>query len=292
MGWLRAGLSLCFLLVNTVFVCVPLFAMALLRVPLSGTWRSALTRRMDGIIDLWVSGNRLLMRTLRLVDLQIDWPAASLHRHQWYVVVCNHQSWVDILLLQDAFLGAVPPLKFFTKRELIWLPLAGPAMYVLGFPYVRRAGKAEIAANPALRYADRDSTLAACAGFRNHPTSVLIFLEGTRFTDAKRIVRHSRFKHLLNPRIGGLGYVLSGLQDELRHMIDVTIAYPGGPPTFLEFLQGRCRRAQMTIRAVALDSTVRSAQPQRQRKALLPLVEGLWRAKDERLMAYGRPPAA
>ena len=283
MAWLKGLLSLCFLLANTIFVCVLLFAMALLRLPLTGAWRSGLTRRMDGVIDLWVSSNRFLIRGLRLVDLEIHWPAEPLSRHNWYVVICNHQTWADILLLQHAFLATIPPLKFFTKRELIWLPLAGPAMYVLGFPYVRRTNKAELAANPALKYADRDSTLAACAGFRNHPTSVLIFLEGTRFTDAKRNARNSRFQHLLNPRTGGLGYVLSGLKDELRQMIDVTIAYPGGPPTFWEFLQGKCRRARMTIQAVTLNTATRSAEPQIQREALLPLVEGLWRAKDERL---------
>ena len=197
MAWLKGLLSLCFLLANTILVCVPLFAMALLRMPLMGAWRSGLTRRMDGVIDLWVSSNRFLIRGLRLVDLEIHWPAEPLSRHNWYVVICNHQSWADILLLQHAFLAAIPPLKFFTKRELIWLPLAGPAMYVLGFPYVRRTNKAKLAANPGLKYADRDSTLAACAGFRNHPTSVLIFLEGTRFTDTKRNARNSRFPALI-----------------------------------------------------------------------------------------------
>ena len=283
MAWLKGLLSLCFLLANTIFVCVPLFAMALLRIPLTGAWRSGLTRRMDGVIDLWVSSNRFLIRGLRLVDLEIHWPAEPLSRHNWYVVICNHQTWADILLLQHAFLAAIPPLKFFTKRELIWLPLAGPAMYVLGFPYVRRTNKAKLAANPALKYADRDSTLAACAGFRNHPTSVLIFLEGTRFTDTKRNARNSRFQHLLNPRTGGLGYLLSGLKDELRQMIDVTIAYPSGPPTFWDFLQGKCKRAHMTIQAVTLNAATRSAEQQIQREALSPLVEGLWRAKDERL---------
>ena len=285
MAWLKGSLSLCFMLLNTIVVCVPLYAMALLRLPLAGAARRALTRRMDFAIDFWVSCNRFLIRALKLVELEIDWPRDRLSRHNWYVVVCNHQSWADILLLQDAFRSTIPPLKFFTKRELIWLPLAGPAMVVLGFPYVRRVGKAELAANPALKHADRDSALAACRVFRNHPTSVLIFLEGTRFTDAKRAARNSRFEHLLNPRTGGLGFVLSGLRDEVEQLVDVTIAYPGGPPSFWDFVTGKCRRARMTVEALDLDAAVRCDEPKAQRQALQPLVEGLWQAKDERLGA-------
>lgn len=289
MGWLKGSLSLCFLAVNMIGCCALLFAMALVRLPLTGCWRSGLTRRMDFVIDLCVSCNRLLIKTFRLVNLEIDWPQETLSRRNWYVVICNHQSWADILLLQDAFRDAIPPLKFFTKRELIWLPLVGLGMYVLGFPYVRRTSKAELAANPSLKHADRDAALAACAGFRNHPTSVLIFLEGTRFTQAKRAARNSRFEHLLNPRAGGLGYVLGGLQEELRQMIDVTIAYPDGPPTFWEFMQGKCRQPRMTIRVVPLDAAVRSTETATQQAALLPLVEDLWRAKDERLRTHVAP---
>ena len=285
MAWFKGLLSVCFILVNTIVICVPLYAMALLRLPLAGSARRALTRRMDFAIDFWVSCNRYLIRALRLVDLEVDWRGEPLSRQHWYAVVCNHQSWADILLLQEAFRSAIPPLKFFTKRELIWLPLAGPAMYVLGFPYVRRVGKAELAANPALKNADRNSTLAACEVFRNHPTSVLIFLEGTRFTDAKRLARNSRFENLLNPRTGGLGYVLSGLRDEVRTLIDVTIAYPEGAPSFWDFLAGRCPQARMTVQALDLKPEIRSGEPGIQRQALQPFVENLWRAKDQRLGA-------
>ena len=285
MAWLKGSLSLLFILLITIVVCVPLYAMALLRLPLTGAPRRALTRRMDLAIDFWVSSNRFLVRALRLVEVEIDWPAEALSRHRWYVVVCNHQSWADILLLQNAFRPAIPPLKFFTKRELIWLPLAGPAMYLLGFPYVRRVGKAEREANPSLKHANRESMLAACRVFRNHPTSALIFLEGTRFTDAKRAERHSRFERLLNPRTGGLDYVLDGLRDEVEQLIDVTIAYPCGPPSFWAFLSGKCPHALMTVRAFDLDSAVVGDEPQARRQALQSFVENLWRAKDARLGA-------
>ena len=288
MAWLKGLLSLLYMLANTILVCAPLFALAVLRLPLTGAWRRVLTRRMDIAIDMWVATNRALLRSLWLADFEIDWPSTELSRRNWYVVISNHQSWADILLLQEAFRSAIPPLKFFTKRELIWLPLVGLAMYLLGFPYVRRLGKAQLAANPALKHADRDSTIAACAGFRTHPTSVLIFLEGTRFTAAKRAARNSGFRHLLDPRAGGLGYVLSGLENELEQLIDVTIIYPDGPPTFWGFLEGRCRSARMTVEVHDLDGALRSEDSQTQRQALLAFVDNLWRAKDERLSTASR----
>ena len=118
---------------------------------------------------------------------------------------------------------------------------------------------------------------------------MLIFLEGTRFPDAKRVARHSRFERLLNPRTGGLGYVLSGLRDEVEQLVDVTIAYPGGPPSFWGFLSGRCPSAQMTVQTLDLDPAVQSDEPKARRQALQPFVENLWRAKDARLAAFMAP---
>lgn len=280
MAWIKGILSAAFIAVNTVAVCVLLFPLALLRLGLAGAWRRGLTRRMDGVIDLWVSGNRWLMRALHLIRLEVDWPEAPLSRQKWYLVASNHQSWTDILLLQAAFRSAIPPLKFFTKRELLWLPLAGLAMRILGFPYVRRLGRA---GGPALRNADQASVLAACAGFRNHPTAVLSFLEGTRFSAAKRAAQNGRFQHLLNPRIGGLGYVLNGLAEQVEQLIDATLFYPEGVPTFWEFLQGKCPAAQLIVEVHGIDPAWRSADPERQRASLAPFVESLWRAKDARL---------
>ena len=293
MAWLKGILSACFIAANTLAVCLLLFPLALLRVCLAGAWRRRLTWRMDGIIDLWVAGNRWLMRALKLTRLEVAWPEAPLSRQNWYLVVSNHQSWTDILLLQAAFRSAIPPLKFFTKRELLWLPLAGVAMRILGFPYVRRLGQARRSLGPARRDADRASVLAACAGFRNHPTAVLSFLEGTRFSATKLAAQNGRFRHLLNPRIGGLGYVLQGLGEQVEQLIDATLFYPNGIPTFWEFLQGKCPWAQLLLEVHGIDPAWRAADAERQRAALAPFVEFLWRAKDDRLdlAKAGTPPS-
>ena len=283
MAWLKGSLSAAFITLNTAVVCVLLYPMALLRLLLTGTWRSALTQRMDLIIDLWVSANKGLIRALRLIDIEVEWPPEPLGRHRWYMVVSNHQTWTDIILLQSVLRPALPPLKFFTKRELIWLPLVGLAMKLLGFPYVRRARQPGGDHSAASAAKDRDAINAACTVFRNHPTAVLSFLEGTRFTPAKRDARNSRFQHLLNPKFGGLSAVLSGLADQLDTLIDVTIHYPGDPPGFWDFLQGKCPCARMRVDAHRLTDGTRGPDPAAQRGQVGAFIEELWREKDARL---------
>src|SRR3990167_5814173 len=38
--------------------------------------------------------------------------SGSLKRAGWYVMISNHQSWTDILVLSKVFGGKIPPLKF------------------------------------------------------------------------------------------------------------------------------------------------------------------------------------
>ena len=93
----------------------------------------------------------------------------------WYLVSSNHQSWVDILVLQKIFNRRIPLLKFFLKRELIWVPVIGLAWWALDFPFMRRRGGLAGAE-------DLERARQACRKFSVVPTSVINFLEGTRYT--------------------------------------------------------------------------------------------------------------
>ena len=177
--------------------------------------------------------------------------------------------------------GRIPQFKFFTKRELIWVPFIGPAMWFLEFPYVRRYRRDQLEANPALRERDRQATLDACVGFRQRPTSVLVFLEGTRFTVAKRDAQGSRYRHLLNPKTGGFWIVLENLGDQLEAVVDVTIRYPGVAPGFWDFLCGRSPDVEIDIHALPL--------PEVDRDAVNAWINQLWAAKDARLARDNEP---
>ncbi len=287
MNFMKGSLATILVIMNTVIACTPLFLAGLIRLPLSGAARSNLDRSMDLVIEYWVGCNRLLFDLLRITNVEVTWDGGEgLSKKRWYIVISNHQSWTDILILQTRLFGHIPPIKFFTKQQLIWIPFLGVAMWLLGFPYVRRMSTRQIAENPKLAEIDRQSTLSACAGFRNHPTTVLNFLEGTRFTPEKHARQDARFQSLLNPKIGGLVYTLAALEDRLHYFVDVTIEYPDGIPTFWEFMKGECHNVQMLVHCRDIPATLAASHEFEDiRVALVPWIEDLWQEKDERLRA-------
>lgn len=273
---------------NTIVACTPLFLLGLVRGVLQLLGLSSavfwLAARMDLIVDFWVGGNRIIFSALGIYRDATVWEGDErLRRDRWYVAISNHQSWPDILILQTV-MRRIPPLKFFTKRQLIWVPFIGIAMWLLGFPYVRRFSREQIAANPALTDLDRQATLKACEGFRNHPTTVLNFLEGTRFTPEKHARQAARFNALLNPKSGGLTLVLDALEDRLDCLVDVTIEYPHGTPTFWEFMKGECPEVNVLAQCREIPATVRAAAgADARRQAVETWIEDIWREKDARL---------
>jgi 1-acyl-sn-glycerol-3-phosphate acyltransferase len=293
MNLLRGLLSSLLLVLNTVIACIPLFIAGAVRPLLPEAGRRRLRRRMDGLIDFWVGNNRRIFRALGLTRLQVQWqepeegsatPQATLSREHWYLVVSNHQSWTDIVIIQNVLWGHIPPVKFFTKRQLIWVPLLGPAMWLLDFPYVRRMSREQIAADPELAELDREATRRACRRFRDHPTTVLNFLEGTRFTPAKHAAQEARFEHLLNPKIGGLTYVIDELGDKLDRLLDLTIVYRGEVPTFWQLMQGRCPAVDVLVESRPLPPALRApAGAETRREQIGPWIEKLWTDKDRRL---------
>ena len=277
-----------FLAINTLLCCVPIYLLALpralIRIPRVTV---AIDGAMTRVIDTWVGCNRFMLRTLAIaridVATQIDEP---LSRNRWYVVISNHQGWSDILVLQNTFLALIPPLKFFVKRPLIWVPGIGVAMWLLGFPYVRRYSREALARDPGLRRYDQASTQRACEVFKHRPTSVLNFMEGTRFTPEKHAYQKSRYRNLLTPKTGGFGYVVGALGERIDHILDVTIVYPHGAPTFWEFISGQCSEVRVEIVSHRVPPALLDAHDELRpdvRQQLHTWVDQLWIRKDARI---------
>ena len=117
-------------------------------------------------------------------------------------------------------------LKFFLKKELIWVPIIGICWWALDFPFMKRSTPAEIKKDPSLAGKDLETTRQACEKFKTTPVSVFNFLEGTRFTPAKHARQQSPFKHLLKPKAGGAAFVLGSMGGQMHTMLDLTIVYP------------------------------------------------------------------
>ena len=279
---LRGVLASISIALTTVGVCCVLLIWYLQFALTPVSRKGAIRQKMDRIILWWTKSNRWMIKRLKLTEPQIHWQGRErLSPEQWYLVVCNHQTWADILLLQTYLLDDIPPLKFFTKSQLIWLPFIGLAMSALGFPYVKRVSKEQVKKNPALRNADKNNVLQACEGFKNHPTSILNFAEGTRLTAEKYQRQNGALKHLLNPKPGGITYMLEGMGDQLDGLVNVTLVYPDGVPTFWDFLQGKCRRVIFDARHCPIPELAGKDSGDRSYKAnVARWVQSLWEEKD------------
>lgn len=203
------------------------------------------------LVEIWVSINNGVLALFRQTRWDIEIPQ-NLDYQGCYLVSCNHQSWVDILVLQRCFNRRLPLLRFFLKKELFWVPFLGLAWWSLDFPFLQRYSKAQIASNPGLKGKDLENARKACEKFREIPVAMMSFPEGTRFSEQKRLESNSPYQRLLKPRIGGIGQVLYALGDQLDGLIDVTIVYPASqadapPPTFWQLVSGQI--PQIVVRA-------------------------------------------
>ena len=281
---LRGAVAAVLLVCNTLFWCVLLFALALVKLLLP---LQAVRRRIDpmlnGLATAWVSCNGIWMRLTQGTQWDVA-GVAELDHQEWYLVNCNHQSWVDILVLQRVFNRRIPLLKFFLKRELIYVPVIGLAWWALDFPFLRRQSKEDLRRNPAQRLADREATLRACERFARLPTSVISFAEGTRFTEVKH--QGSPYRHLLKPKAGALALTLGAMGGQFHAMLDVTIVYPAGAPDFWAFLCGRVPRIVVRVRQLPIPPEFSSAdyvQDRAFRRVFHRWLDAIWENKDQQI---------
>jgi 1-acyl-sn-glycerol-3-phosphate acyltransferase len=239
------------------------------------------------IAEAWIAGNSGWMRlTQRTVwDVQ---GIEGLNARSWYLVNCNHQSWVDILVLQHLFNRRIPLLKFFLKQQLIWVPVMGLAWWALEFPFMRRHSEEFLKTHPEMRGKDQATTRKACEKFALIPTSVMNFMEGTRFTRAKHQRQQSPYKHLLKPKVGGLALALNAMGDKFQAILDVTIVYPDGVPKFWQFLQGKLRRVIVRVQTLPIPQELARADyagDTNVRQAYQLWAQQLWAAKETQIQA-------
>lgn len=259
-------------ILNLGFWLAPLTAVAivkfLLRVPfaqrtcniaLEGIYRAA-----AAIDSFWMT---------QVMGLEIN-AIGQLPDHPSPIVVCNHQSWFDIPVIQQVITGQGPIIKFLVKRELMWVPIVGWICYALNFPRLRR-GKGEGA-----RQQDYAAIEALSSSLQAERGALLIFAEGTRFTEAKRAAQASPYRHLLKPKPGGLKIALEAAPPGTP-VVDTTIIYHGDT-NFWRCLHGAARRITAQI----------SVTPSAEIGEVQDWLDERWRQKDReisRLASRGGP---
>ncbi|MEK7705404.1 MAG: acyltransferase [Myxococcota bacterium] len=284
---LASGLVVVMALSTTLFAVLlyPLIAIKVI------ARHPALMRSMEQLLVVaakaWIDVNSALLSLTQSTVWVVD-GLEKLPGDGRYLVVVNHVTASDILVLQRVLNRRIPFLKFFLKSQLIWVPLLGPLWWALDFPFMKRHSREMLEKHPELRADDLETTRRRCARFRDHAVSILSFAEGTRFTTTKHDQQQSPYTHLLRPKVGGIAFVLDAMHGALDALVDVTLVYADPHPTLWRFLGGK-------IPKLTVDITVRPIPPTlgggdyvgdaAYRAALQQWIGELWRNKDERIAA-------
>ncbi|MCO7552783.1 acyltransferase [Metapseudomonas otitidis] len=274
-------------LINTLALIGPMLLIALLKLVLPGqALKDACSRAVMGIAEAWAENCKRIFALLTPTRWDIR-GGDGLRNDTSYLVVSNHQSWVDIPALVQAFNRKAPYFKFFLKQELIWVPFIGLAFWALDYPFMKRYSKAFLAKHPEMKGKDLEITKAACEKFKRLPVTVVNYLEGTRFTPAKQAQQGSPYRYLLKPKAGGVAFVLATLGEQLDAILDVTLIYPGQQvPGFWALVSGQVPWVIVDIQTRDLDPSLWQGDYENDpvfRQHLQGWVTRLWSEKDARI---------
>ena len=289
LGTIKGTLTILVVCAYTVIMMIPLTLVAVGKVlsPTRGM-RDFFHRLLVGVVEIWSDCNNFMIWLYRGTKWDITIPDGLQHKGH-YVVTCNHQSWIDILALQKCFNRRLPVLTFFLKHELIYIPLLGFAWWALDYPFMRRYSREQVARNPSLAGKDLERARVACDRLREIPFAMMSFPEGTRFSAEKREKTGSPYRHLLKPKVGGIGVVLFALGDRLQSMIDVTVVYPvknaeGSAPSFWDLLTGKVPEIMVHVREMDVPQHLlgRNFRNDRNiRHELEAWINSVWQEKDD-----------
>ena len=291
---LRGSFSMTLFAANTVFWCLPLFVVAGVKavVPVAA-WTRMCNRVLNGIAENWIWVNNMNQKWTAKTRLDVQ-GIETLQRSGWYLILANHRSWVDVLVLQRIFYRKIPFLKFFIKKELFWLPILGQAWWAMDFPFIRRYSRRFLQKNPHLQGKDLEITRKACAKFKKIPLSITNFVEGTRFTTKKHRRQHSPYTNLLKPKAGGIAYVLGAMGDQIQHILDVTIVYPDGAHSFWGLVTGKIKTIKIKVRKLTVTPDLMGdySIDSEFRDRLQDWLNGLWAQKDRTIQQMMNPSPA
>lgn len=226
-----------------IFVLNPIQMLSLLIYPLS----PRVARRINRWCARSIWGIWVLMAE-RLLGVQVNFRGQALPWRENALVVPNHQSMADVLLLICLAwrCGRLGDMKWFVKDVIKYVPGPGWGMWLLDCIFLKRDWARDKAG--ILRLFDK---------YKRHdiPMFLVSFLEGTRRTPGKLAAAQTFARergqyvpeHTLVPRTKGFVATMLGLREHLDAVYDVTIAYPGYTPTLLECFKGKVGRVEVHV---------------------------------------------
>ncbi len=251
----------------------------------NGPVRAAWNKLMHALMFSFGRISVLLIRLFNNVDIECA-VHGELAKDRWYLIIANHLSYLDIILLIEFATHRIPAPKFFLKKELIWLPFVGLGAWALDMPFMHRYTRAFLEKHPEKKGKDLETTKAYCEKFRTVPTTVINFVEGTRFTSDKHAAKQSPYAHLLPPKAGGVSFTLAAMGELFTNVLDISLLYPENRRhPMMAMLSG-----QMTKIVIDVNVTpVPELQHQTQRSDtefrlyFQDWLNTLWKSKDNRI---------
>lgn len=246
-------LSIALTFLVTIFCSIPIIAAGIVKLilPVPSVWRSV-SAFCNFMMYCWCEGLAILLH----LNPRLKWDVEGLeglNKKNWYLLICNHHSWADIVVLCVLFRKHIPMNKYFLKQQLAWVPFIGLACWALDMPFMRRYSRSYLLRHPERRGKDVETTRRSCEKFRYHPTTIVNFVEGSRFTEEKRQQQRSPYKRLLPPKAAGIAMALNVLGRQFDKLLNVTLSYPeNNERPFYDMLSGKLTRIVVRVNLVPI----------------------------------------
>lgn len=166
-------------------------------------------------------------------DIQLH-GSKDLPQDKPYILIANHYSWMDIIVLYATIFSKHRSFVFVMKRSLIYIPFIGVVCWGLGHPLVER-GRSRLATEKVLTEAAEKA--------KKYNYGMMIFPEGSRYT--KNPDGHPDYKHLLKPKRMGFE-MIAKVFGETACVVDITLNYKDKEHSVSDFLLGRIHKVDIT----------------------------------------------
>lgn len=279
-------LNVCLVIINSAVCSVAICFVALIKLIFPGDrLKSAATQVANKVMWLWATINAAILNISNPVEWDIQ-GGDELKKNGWYLMISNHLSWTDIVVLCCVFKDRIPMPKFFLKQQLLYVPFIGMACWALDMPFMRRYSREYLIRHPEKRGQDLATTRRSCAKFKHTPTTVVNYVEGTRFTEDKQRNSKAGYQYLLQPKTGGIAYTLAAMGEQFDNIIDVTLAYPeNSHKPFKDVLMGRMTKIVVRTRVLPVDEQVLGNyfDDKSYKRQFQQWLGGIWQQKDSQL---------
>jgi len=280
-------LNLLLISINCILIATPIMLLGLVKcvLPLQSVKR--FIEYINFLLyRIWVNDNYYIINLTNKVNWEITGDSIPQIEDKSCIVMSNHLSWFDILVIGSIFKSKVATTKFFMKHSLIYIPFVGLACYALGMPFLRRYSREKLLKNPKLRQKDIKSTKGACKRVIKYPTALINFVEGTRYTPEKAKLAKSSYKHLMPPKTGSIGLTIGEIGEDIECVFNTTLQYPNcsyPKKPFIEMLKGNITDIYANVEIIpkGFFKTGDFLQDKTYKHSLTMQVRHIWQAKDE-----------